>query len=252
MEKANIKKLAAALRAARNPLILTGAGMSTACGIPDFRSPTGIWNGPNGERNKYLFSRDGFNYAQAEFFAAFKKMYTEFLAISSAGPYAWLKNIGDDGLVATIATQNIDGLHKKFASKNFAVLELHGTAATLPCLACGKKYPTELVLALYDGYNAPKTPCCNRRFDTDIILFGDGLPADFQNLMQNVDSYDCLLVLGSSLEVSPVNMIPRYFSKASKAIINLQSTIADSEFAVVIHADIGDCLQQLELELSAV
>ncbi|MEI6286623.1 MAG: Sir2 family NAD-dependent protein deacetylase [Bacillota bacterium] len=247
MENNKLIILEEKLRSAKKLLILTGAGMSTACGIPDFRSPTGIWNGPHGERNKYLFSRDGFNYAQGEFFVAFKKMYDEFSAITNAGPYAWLKKLGDSGLVATIATQNIDGLHKKYVSKNFTVLELHGTAATMPCLACGKKYPTEQVLALYDGHNAPKTPCCNRRFDTDIILFGDGLPADFQNLMQNIDSYDYLLVLGSSLEVSPVNMIPRYFPKAGKAIINLQSTIVDSEFGIVIHADISQCLQQLSI-----
>ena len=233
------------LSSAKNLLILTGAGMSTACGIPDFRSPTGIWNGPNGERNKYLFSRYGFNYAQDEYFVAFKKMYTEFSEITSAGPYEWLKKLGDSGLTATIATQNIDGLHKKYASRNFTVLELHGTAATMPCLACGKSYPTEQVLTLYDGRSAPKTPCCNRRFDTDIILFGDALPADFQSLMQNVHSYDYLLVLGSSLEVSPVNMIPRYFAADRKAIINLQHTRADLDFGIVIHSDISECLQQL-------
>ncbi|MFA6075928.1 MAG: Sir2 family NAD-dependent protein deacetylase [Negativicutes bacterium] len=240
-----INLLAEKLRSATNLLILTGAGMSTACGIPDFRSPTGIWNGPNGKRNQYLFSRDGFTYAQAEFFIAFKKMYTEFREITSDEPYEWLRKLGDSGLEATIVTQNIDGLHKRFTSENFIVYELHGTAATMPCLGCGKKYSTEQVLELYNGIEVPKTPCCNRRFDTDITLFGDGLPNDFDDLMRRIDNFDFLLVMGSSLEVAPVNMIPRYFSHSNKAIINLQTTSVDSEFGIVIHADISECLQEL-------
>lgn len=247
-----IRQLAERLLAATNVLLLSGAGMSTACGIPDFRSASGIWNGPDGKRNQYLFSRNGFNNEQDEFFSAFKKMYTDFANVINPGPYELLKKIGDCGLCLTIATQNIDGLHKRFASDNFNVLELHGTAATMPCIACGKCYTTEQVLRRYDGKTAPMTPCCNSRFDTDITLFGDALPHVFDDLLQNIRKFDYLLVMGSSLEVSPVNLIPRYFSKARKAIINRQSIVADREFDIVINMDIDECLRELIAEMNII
>ena len=251
MLEQNIAALAQRLTVAKKLLILTGAGMSTACGIPDFRSPNGIWNGPDGARNQFLFSRTGFTQAPEEYYRAFKKMYGQFTSIASAAPYELLQQLGDSGVHATIATQNIDGLHARYASANFHVLELHGTAAILPCSNCGKRYAADEVMGGYKGAAVPLSNCCGMLFDTDITLFGDALPRDFATLSSHIDEYDYLLVLGSSLEVSPVNSIPAHFAKSDKALVNLQSTRFDSKFGLVIRADISMVLRSLLEKIAA-
>jgi NAD-dependent deacetylase len=245
-----IRALASLLRERQPCVVLTGAGISTESGIPDFRSPTGIWA-----------EYDPMEYATIDAFRRDPVKVWEFYALRfdvltraepNAGHVA-LAELEARGLVHALVTQNIDGLHERAGSRG--VIEVHGSIRTASCLACGDRMPlAEVVAALRD---APAPPCrrCGEIVKPDVVMFGELLPAEaIDRAVDLAERAGLLLVVGSSLEVYPVAGLPEttVSSGGSLAIVNRGPTPFDGLASVRIDGAAGSTLSAVVEELDAV
>lgn len=238
-----VRDLAALVRERQPCVVLTGAGISTESGIPDFRSPNGIWA-------KY----DPMEYATI---AAFRrdpvkvwKFYAlRFELLATAEPNAGhlaLAELERRGLVAAVVTQNIDGLHERAGSH--AVVEVHGSIRSASCLECGERVPLEEVVAALRDMPAPPCPRCGAVLKPDVVMFGELLPADaIDRAIELAHQAGLLLVVGSSLEVHPVAALPGETVSAggALAIVNRGPTPFDYLASVRIDGGAGETLSAL-------
>ncbi|MGM0651751.1 MAG: SIR2 family NAD-dependent protein deacylase [Bacillota bacterium] len=240
-----IEYLAELIKKHNQVFVLTGAGISTDSGIPDFRSPgTGIWEkvDPMAVSSVDVLHNDPRLFYEAGF--------SRFASISGAEPnqgHKVLAEFEDQGYIKGIVTQNIDGLHVKAGSKN--VWEVHGHLRTGYCLGCKKKYPFEELVQQVELKRIP--PVCHNCYSMlrpEVVLFGDPMPAFFFELQHKIQrECDLMLVVGSSLVVYPVADLPRLTKKMS--IINNQPTEYDSKAEVVIRENISKVLPDLKSRL---
>jgi NAD-dependent deacetylase len=221
-------------------VVLTGAGISTESGIPDFRSPTGVWA-----------QYDPMEYATIDAFledpAKVWDFYGKRLAmLDEAQPndgHRALAELEDRGWVSAVVTQNIDRLHERGGSR--ALVEVHGSIRTSSCLDCGTVLPFAEVVALLP---VPGCPACGRILKPDVVMFGELLPeAAMASALQLAATAGLLLVVGSSLEVYPVAGLPLETLAAggSLAIVNRGSTPFDSRASVTIDGSAGETLRAL-------
>jgi NAD-dependent deacetylase len=238
-----VRDLAALVRERQPCVVLAGAGISTESGIPDFRSPNGIWA-------KY----DPMEYATI---AAFRrdpvkvwKFYAlRFELLATAEPNAGhlaLAELERRGLVAAVVTQNIDGLHERAGSK--AVVEVHGSIRSASCLECGERVPLEEVVAALRDVPAPPCPRCGAVLKPGVVMFGELLPADaIDRAIELAHQAGLLLVVGSSLEVHPVAALPGETVSAggALAIVNRGPTPFDYLASVRIDGGAGETLSAL-------
>ncbi|MEC5186537.1 NAD-dependent SIR2 family protein deacetylase [Geobacillus thermodenitrificans] len=225
------------IREANTIAVLTGAGMSTESGIPDFRSENGIY--AQEERVEYYLSEHYYQKNPVDFWRRFKRMFSLKLMgdfAPNAG-HRFLRWLEDIGKTVVILTQNIDGLHTKAGNTN--VIELHGTLQTATCLSCGKTYDLAFV-------NRTDVPCCGECgtiLKPDVVLFG-GLVPHIEEAFARAAESDLLLAMGTSLEVAPVNQIPFYVAAESpatrKVLINKTATRMDGMFDLIIYGGIGE------------
>lgn len=240
-----IEQFAAALKKAKTVTFITGAGMSTESGIPDFRSSNGVYK--NGGNLEKLLSKGSFERKPKEFW----KVYKDIFNIKLAGNY--LPNAGHNFLVdlermdkkVTIVTQNVDSLHSKAGSTT--VHEVHGNIQTAFCPKCKLVYDLEHI----DSQPIPRCTKDNFILKPSVVLFGDDVK-EYNESLAAVLSCDMLIALGSSLEVRPISGFPLlagrnpYQSKDfTMAIINYEETSKDSLFDIVIHAGIGETLDKV-------
>ena len=236
-------RLAELIRAGQPCVVLTGAGVSTESGIPDFRSPTGIWAG-----------FDPMEYATIEAFRADPEKVWRFYAprfsmLTQARPndaHLALAELEGRGLVEAVVTQNIDLLHERAGSKE--VVEVHGSIRRSRCLRCGAVYPLEEVLALLEREGAPTCRECGRVLKPDVVFFGELLPeAAIERAFELVRSARLLLVVGSSLEVYPVAALPQETLDAggALALVNRGGTPYDARADVRIDAAAGETLREV-------
>ena len=238
-----IGRLAELLREARKVVALTGAGISTESGIPDFRSPgTGLY--ASIDPMEYL-SVDALDSRPEQFW----KYFVEVFALPKAEPnaghtaLAWL---ADNGYLSAVITQNIDGLHHKAGSQ--PIFEVHGHLRTVHCTGCGRTWPMGDTVVQVQAGKLPTCGECGSRVRPDVVLFGDPMPPAFQEAFEATQSADLVLVVGSSLSVSPANMLA--FERNRLAIVNRDPTVADSEADVVIHGSAGETLTALVEQLA--
>jgi NAD-dependent deacetylase len=235
-----VERLVELLQARRPCVVLTGAGISTESGIPDFRSPGGIWA-----------QYDPLEYATIDAFledpAKVWDFYGRRLAmLGSAEPnegHRVLAELEDRGWVQAVITQNIDRLHERAGSR--ALVEVHGSIRTSSCLACGTVVPFDEVLGLLP---VPACPTCGRVLKPDVVLFGELLPeAAIARATQLAAQAGVLLVVGSSLEVYPVAGLPLETLAAggALALVNRGGTQFDSRASVTIDAGAGETLRAL-------
>jgi NAD-dependent deacetylase len=221
-------------------VVLTGAGISTESGIPDFRSPTGIWA-------RY----DPMEYASIAAFRRNPVKVWDFYArrlqvLKEAEPNAAhlaLAELERRGLVQAVVTQNIDRLHERAGSRE--VIEVHGSIRTSSCLACGTVVPFAQVVELLP---VPGCPNCGRILKPDVVMFGELLPeAAMARALELAATAGLLLVVGSSLEVYPVAGLPLETLAAggSLAIVNRGSTPFDRRASVTIDGGAGETLRAL-------
>lgn len=241
----HIDKAADLILSSNHAVALTGAGISTPSGIPDFRSrDNGLWQKYNPME---VASLSVFRVKPERFFEWFRPL-TEL--IHSAEPnsaHIALSGMQNLGHLKTIITQNIDGLHQKAGSTS--VIEVHGTLNTLTCVKCYTQFNSETFIAPYihEGI-IPHCPNCAGILKPDAILFEEQLPKKtWRDAEQVVNKCDLLIVVGSSLEVFPVARLPyQAVSKGAKlVIINKQETYMDTRADVVIHEDVANALPSI-------
>ena len=232
----SVERLAELIRERQPCVVLTGAGVSTESGIPDFRSPTGIWAryDPMEYASIDAFRRDPVKVW--DFYARRLDMLVEAQPNAAHDALAELEQVG---WVTAIITQNIDTLHERAGSR--AVVEVHGSIRTSSCLQCFTRVPLADVVRLLDGAPAPGCPTCGSVLKPDVVMFGELLPrAATDRATQLAREAALMLVVGSSLEVWPVAGLP--LEAKSFAIVNRGPTALDGEAALTIDAPAGETL----------
>lgn len=248
----SIRELAKELRNATHIVFLTGAGMSTASGIPDFRSTGGLWK--EGESRERYISRSYFYYKPKDFWSKYKDIFHLKLMddYSPNEGHLFLKELEDMGKTVTVLTQNVDHLHTKAGSSR--VIELHGTIHSASCPKCKSQYSLDYInneeIPRCEKPNKKKVKC-GFILKPDVVLFGD-LVNGFKEAEQAISESTVFVVLGSSLQVKPVSDLPeyaRYKYDNKLAIINLDKSETDDLFDIVIHEDIVNTLQKVRAEM---
>lgn len=243
---AALDTLAGWLAEARHIAVLTGAGMSTESGIPDFRSYQGRYT--QHASLAEVLSIDYFQHNPTNFWQAFKEIF-ELKLVGNKQPnaghrfLAWLET---QGKTVSVLTQNIDGLHQRAGSRE--VVEVHGTLQRAVCPACGRMHDLAHVLAS----PLPRCLSCCTPLKPDVVLYGEAV-SQFEAALLKVLDADVLLVLGSSLEVGPINLLPleAHQHGIDCALINLDPTRLDRCFDLVFRAPIGQTAQALQARLES-
>ena len=236
------------VRSARSVLALTGAGISTEAGIPDFRGPQGVWTrDPAAERRSHIsVYLEEPEVRRAAWRARLEApMWT---AEPTAGHRA-LVVLEQRGSLQTIVTQNVDGLHQAAGSSPEVVVEIHGTSRFTVCWSCGDRQPTADVLErVRAGDDDPACQECGGILKTATISFGQSLVhADLARAQRDAMEADLLVAVGSTLEVQPVAGIVPLAKRAGAAvvIVNGAPTAADWLADVVLRGRIGTVLPAL-------
>lgn len=237
-----MKEVKELIRDSNNIVFFGGAGVSTASGLPDFRSATGLYNKENNSNYspEYMLSHDFFANHPDEFI----KYVKENLMIEGVLPnechYA-LEKLEKMGKLQGIITQNIDGLHQKAGSKN--VIELHGTLNDYYCVSCGEKYDLAYVNKFQD---VPTCEKCGGIVRPDIVLYGEGLDQNNISHAINLISHaDILIVGGTSLAVYPAAGLIDFYNGNKLVLINKDDTGKESTADYVIKGDISKIMMEL-------
>jgi NAD-dependent deacetylase len=224
-------------------VVLTGAGVSTESGIPDFRSPgSGLWTVVNPE----LFTIQGFKANPGESYRAGLPFYKMLQAAEPNAAHTVLAELEKRGLVKAIITQNVDSLLQKGGAKR--VFEIHGTLSSVSCMHCGEGADLDQVIAdVGEGLLPPLCIECGEPLKPDVVLFGEPLSPDYKQALEEAQKADLLLVVGSSMQVSPANQLPSYSDNL--IIINRTPTFYDNQARVVIHESTARVMSLLLQEL---
>ena len=235
----NIEFAADLFRQSKHAVILTGAGLSTPSGIPDFRSTgTGLWSK---DEPLDAASLHTFRTRPERFFSWFRPLANQIFTAQPNPAHIALARLEEAGKIKSIITQNIDMLHQKAGSKT--VIEMHGTLQTLTCSQCYHKVQAENYLSLFvENGELPLCPKCNQLLKPDVILFGEQLPqAAVSRAQRDARQCDLMLVAGSSLEVLPVAGLPMQALDrgAHLIIINNTPTYLNVRADVAIMEDVA-------------
>jgi NAD-dependent deacetylase len=241
------ERLAALIRESQPCVVLTGAGISTESGIPDFRSPTGIWT-----------QFDPLEYGSIQAFRADPEKVWRFYAprfamLTEAQPnpaHLALAELERLGFVQAVVTQNIDLLHERAGSRN--VVEVHGSIRTSSCPRCGATYPLADVLPQVEANGIARCEACGAVLKPDVVFFGELMPVEaMERATQLARDAGLLLVVGSSLEVYPVAGLPQdaLAAGARLAIVNKGPTPYDARADVRIDDSAGAVLAEVAASL---
>ena len=222
----------------RRIVFFGGAGVSTESGIPDFRSPEGLYGGNfEGLSPEMILSKSFFYLHPAQFFA----FYREHMVYPNAKPnaahlklYEWEQR----DILRGIVTQNIDGLHKMAGNRR--VYEIHGSVHDNACMDCGAAYPLQVILK---GPGIPRCPQCGGVIKPSVVLYGEA-PDKYvcMGACREISNADTLIVAGTSLSVEPAASFLEYFSGKNLVVINREPTPADSRASLVIRDSVAKVL----------
>lgn len=235
------------LREAKYAVALTGAGISTPSGIPDFRSDTsGLWSHANPLEVATLF---GFRYHPQAFFEWIRPLALKIVQSSPNPAHYALARLETLGILKSIITQNIDLLHTRAGSTT--VYEVHGHIREMTCISCFRVYEAEPILKDFletDSWKVPQCGVCEGVLKPNVVLFGEQLPARvLLKAEQDSRQADVMLVAGSSLVVQPVANLPHLVQRhgGKLILVNLQETSYDRTADVVIYGDVADVLPRI-------
>ena len=251
MTETNLEKqidaVAGMIARSSNIVVFTGAGASTESGIPDFRSPGGIWtkfdpedftidkflSSPQTRRKQWRFLLESGLFTAAEPNRAHHAV-------------AELERMGR---LRAVITQNVDNLHQKAGNNPERVYELHGNMAWVKCLDCSERYALESIL--WQSMGGPDVPVCEKCqgiLKPDVIFFGEMLPPRvLRDATEHARSCDLFIVIGSSLVVYPAAYMPAYAKEAGAklVIINMAPTPYDMDADLVLQAGAGDAMEKI-------
>lgn len=243
-----IRKAAQLVRQARRGVVLTGAGVSTSSGIPDFRSQdSGLWQRYD---PRQVASLSAFRYHPESIYGFLREIAA---GIGHAQPnpahYAFAE-LEAAGFITTIITQNVDNLHQLAGSQ--VVLEVHGSMRTLTCVQCYTRYSSDGLLEVFIQDGAiPHCPECGGILKPDVILFEEQLPIlTWQKAQEACRQADLILVAGTSLEVMPVAGLPMLAIQngAPLILVNETATYLDVRAEVLLQGNVAELLPLVAYE----
>ena len=235
-----IAQLKSMLNACVRGVVFTGAGISTESGIPDFRSPGGIWSKYKPvDFSEFLTSAEA---RRDSWRLKFKFDETMQDAQPNRGHRAIAKLVADN-IVSHVITQNVDGLHQQSGVPDASIIELHGNTTYAHCLDCGQRYDLEMIKRNFEqNETLPTCDVCDGLVKTATISFGQQMPQDAM-LKAQAAAVDCdlFIVIGSSLVVYPAASFPQVAKRneAKLIIINRDPTDQDNDADLVINEQIG-------------
>lgn len=240
-----IERIAEWLAEARDLVVFTGAGISTESGIPDFRSPGGIWSQTQPVYFDDFLARPEARY---EYWRQKAVAHQDFSGAEPNAGHKVLAKWESEGRLRAVITQNIDGLHQDAGNKN--VLELHGTARFVACLDCGARFEAGQMVARFLADDAPP-PCpeCQGLMKHATISFGQSLDeAVLEAATQASAAADVFLAMGSSLVVQPAASLPLHAQQSGGrlVILNREETPVDQLADATVHAAIGETLTAID------
>lgn len=230
----------------KKTVVFTGAGVSTESGIPDFRSPGGIWS---------RFDPEDFTYQKFISDPAARKKHWQLLRegglTTQAQPnpaHHAIVELYALGKLDCVITQNVDNLHQRAGLPHEQVFELHGNLLWLLCLDCGRRYPFEQMRTRLMAEEIPDCEACHGILKPNAVFFGEALPVDVLTEATNrAYACDLFIVVGSTLVVYPAAYMPMYAASAGAklVIINLSSTPMDGQAHIVIRAKAGEVMPKI-------
>ncbi len=240
--------LARLLAGARHAVVLTGAGISTESGVPDFRSAGGLWERYDPMK---VASMDMFIGDPARFWAFHRPRFDMVASVDPNPAHETVAELQRRGVVKAVITQNIDGLHRRAGSPE--VIEVHGSLGSGRCLRCDFRPSVDELLARADAAEDGVPRCdCGFQLKSDVVLFGEMLPVEqIEAAFEQAEAADVMLVIGSSLLVAPVSNLPELVlaNRGKLAILTEGETPYDARAAVRLHTRAAETLPLVLREL---
>jgi NAD-dependent deacetylase len=253
MANEQVIQAAKALLDAQRIVVFTGAGISTESGIPDFRSPGGVWS---------RYNQEDLTYQRFRSHEKYRKLYWKYdneryPAMRDAEPNAAHRavvQIEKMGKLQALITQNIDGLHHKAGNSDSKILEIHGTVRKITCLECNHEWPREEITEEMDrlGIEVPYCTYCGGPLKCATISFGQSLSQDIlQASFEHAATCDLFLTIGSSLVVQPANLLPVEAKRngAYLILVNMTETSYDGMMDLVIRDKAGSGMESIMSEV---
>ncbi|WP_281891049.1 NAD-dependent deacylase [Paenibacillus sp. YYML68] len=229
-----LKQAADVLKNASRAVVMTGAGCSVEAGIPDFRSPSGWWRQID---PRTVATTEALEHRYELFHAFYAARIEQLREVRPHNGHSILSKWEHQGRLQLIATQNVDGLHQAAGNRN--VQELHGSIRHFRCASCGRPGAEQAFL--------DRAPCtCGGRLRPDVVLFGEQLPEEaWHASLAAIRAADVVLVIGTSLQVYPVNQLP-FLTDGTLILLNAEETGEDHRFDLVLHGRAAQLLQAMD------
>ena len=250
-----IHEIVTAWKKAQNPVVFTGAGMSTESGLPDFRSRQGLWK----TRPESLATIESLQRQPNDFYFFYQWRIAQLLQVKPNDGHLALALLEQAGFINRLITQNVDGLHQQAGSKK--VIELHGSLRSVRCGDCQATFDSSIILPTgstweqdyaagrYEYGQECICPACGSFLRPEVVLFGESLPVQaWEQAAAMSRKADFFVVLGSSLAVSPANRCPQFAvnNGAKLLIVNQEPTPLDEQATWVIHDSIMNVLRAVQ------
>ena len=242
-----VAAVAALLRSARRAVALTGAGVSTESGLPDFRSAGGLWANVDPVA---VASRTALEHHPERFYEFYRHRLSRLGVAHPNAAHAALARMEHAGRLRAIITQNVDGLHQAAGSRQ--VIELHGNLREFVCTGCGTIGSIERLTGPLDAGTLPRCDACGALLKPNVVLFDDLMPeVPWQRALRAVQACDVLLVVGSSLQVTPAAHLPAeaVARGARLLIVNREPTPYDRVAALTLQGEAGALLSEIAAQV---
>jgi NAD-dependent deacetylase len=243
-----LRQVAHWITASKKVIVFSGAGLSTESGIPDFRSPGGVWDRYNPE-DFYFQNFLASEASRKKYWQMATEMYGPIKTAQPNQAHLAIAELEKLGKLDCVITQNIDGLHFKAGNSEEKVIQLHGTAIFVSCLSCKKRYDRdEIQERIKEGQKAPSCDDCGGLLKPATISFGQSMPEkETEEAYHRSSLCDLFIVVGSSLVVQPAASMPLVAKKnrAKLVIINRDPTPYDDMADVVIHGQAGPTMASI-------
>jgi len=247
-----IERIVSLMKQSHNTVVVTGAGISTEAGIPDFRGPNGIYRRLGEDRVMQIINIDFFHRHPAEFYS-FYRQYFDFPPVEPSHAHKVLAQMENKNYIRGIVTQNIDNLHQKAGSKN--VVAIHGNAERFVCTGkkCHKYYDAQYVQNFADS--VPVCSACGSIIKPDVVLFGENIN-NYMGARDMIVNARLLMVIGSSLTVYPLAGFVKEFSTFTQDLVIINQGPTHLDHAALVKLDTtgmttGEALSRIYAGLSA-
>ncbi len=243
-----LREVAQWIVASKRVIVFSGAGLSTESGIPDFRSPGGVWDRYNPE-DFYFQNFVASEASREKYWQMATEMYDPIKKAQPNQAHLAIAELEKLGKLDCVITQNIDGLHFKAGNSEEKVIQLHGTAIFVSCLSCKKRYDRdEIQKRIKEGQKAPRCDECGGLLKPATISFGQSMPEkETEEAYHRSSLCDLFIVVGSSLVVQPAASMPLVAKRngAKLVIINRDPTPFDEMADLVVHGEAGSTMKNI-------